>query len=132
MEVDGLWTAGWLTWMDVDGLEFDVNVEGLDGKEEAAADAEDGDGEGKGLLCGADGPAGGDMNEEEEDEVDVNVLTGPSSTRAEPQAVVLLVVQLGWMPMVLKSMLMLMLMLMLKMLEMQEDFYVEQTDPVEI
>ena len=46
--------------MDVDGLEVDVNVEGLDG-------GEDGDGEGSGLLCGAEGP-GGDMNEEEEDE----------------------------------------------------------------
>jgi len=53
--------------MDVDGLEVDVNVEGLDGgDEEEAADAEDG--EARGLLCGADGP-GGDMNEEEEEEV---------------------------------------------------------------
>ena len=43
--------------MDVDGLEVDVNVEGLE-----VAD----DGEGRGLLCGADGP-GGDMNEEEEE-----------------------------------------------------------------
>ena len=52
--------------MDVDGLEVDVNVEGLDGgEEEDAADAEDG--EARGLLCGADGP-GGDMNEEEEEE----------------------------------------------------------------
>ena len=41
--------------MDVDGLEVDVNVEGLE------------DGEGRGLLCGADGP-GGDMKEEEDEE----------------------------------------------------------------
>ena len=58
----GCWTAGWSTWMDVDGLEVDVNVEGLEGGEEAAAE----DGEGRGLLCGADGP-GGDMNEEEDE-----------------------------------------------------------------
>ena len=45
--------------MDVDGLEVDVNVEGLE-----VAD----DGEGRGLLCGADGP-GGDMNEDKEEEV---------------------------------------------------------------
>ena len=55
--------------MDVEGLEVDVNVEGLEGGEEGAAE----DGEGRGLLCGADGP-GGDMNEEEEeDEEEVEV-----------------------------------------------------------
>ena len=53
--------------MDVDGLEVDVNVEGLE-----VAD----DGEGRGLLCGADGP-GGDMNEDEEEveeEEDVRLM----------------------------------------------------------
>ena len=53
--------------MDVDGLEVDVNVEGLE-----VAD----DGEGRGLLCGADGP-GGDINEDEEeveDEEDVRLM----------------------------------------------------------
>ena len=50
--------------MDVDGLEVDVNVEGLE-----VAD----DGEGRGLLCGADGP-GGDMNEEEEEEEEVRLM----------------------------------------------------------
>ena len=58
--------------MDVDGLEVDVNVEGLDGgEEEEAADAEDG--EARGLLCGADGP-GGDMNEEEEEEEEARLM----------------------------------------------------------
>ena len=53
--------------MDVDGLEVDVSVEGLE-----VAD----DGEGRGLLCGADGP-GGDMNEDEEEveeEEDVRLM----------------------------------------------------------
>lgn len=55
--------------MDVDGLEVDVNVEGLEGGEEGAAE----DGEGRGLLCGADGP-GGDMNEDEEEVEEVRLM----------------------------------------------------------
>ena len=59
--------------MDVDGLEVDVNVEGLE-----VAD----DGEGRGLLCGADGP-GGDMNEEEEEVEEEGVRLWEAKTSRE-------------------------------------------------